>query len=365
VQSSSVIAVSSMPSLASRTAWVESLSPWPEEFGLERMRALVQRLGHPERRYPAIHVVGTNGKSTATRAIAALLRSEGRRAGAYTSPHVSGWAERIWVDGGEAAFEQAVARIQPEAEAVGATQFEVLTAAALAEFAAQEVDVAVVEAGLGGRLDATNVVDAEIVLLTNVSLEHTEVLGETREEIAKEKLAVAHSARVVVVADNEFDHLIPNSAKIVRGGAREAAEAFLDRPIEGGVDVSLAGRFEQRPGGEVWDGAHTPEAADWLLERLPRRDYVVCLSILRDKDVDALLERFSRAGRTAVVTTSSNPRALDVDELAAKARSHFATVETVREPQGAHARAAELGTPLVTGSLYLLADLYRAEEQQP
>ena len=195
----------SAASAGSATDWVASLSPWPEEFGLDRMRELLDRLGHPERRYAAIHVVGTNGKSTATRTIAALLQAEGRRAGAYTSPHVSGWAERIWVNGAEADFERAVARVRPDAVAAGATQFEALTAAALLEFAEREVEVAVVEAGLGGRLDATNVVDAEIVLLTNVSLEHTEVLGDTTEQIAREKLAVAHAARVVVLPDNHYE----------------------------------------------------------------------------------------------------------------------------------------------------------------
>ena len=353
-----------MPSLASATACVESLSPWPEEFGLERMRALLDRLGNPERRYPAIHVVGTNGKSTATRTIAALLRAEGRRAGAYTSPHVRGWSERIWVDGDEADFERAVARIKPDAESVGATQFEALTAAALVEFAERDVDVAVVEAGLGGRLDATNVVDAAVVLLTNVSLEHTDVLGETTEQIAKEKLAVAHAARVVVVPDNRLDDLIPKSAEIVKGGPREAAEAFLGRTIAGDVPVSLAGRFDERPEGELWDGAHTPEAADWLLERLPGRDYVLCVSILRDKDADGLLERLSRVGRTLVATQSSNARALDADDLAERSRRWFPEVEAVADPVAAVARARELGTPLVTGSLYLLADLYRAEEHE-
>ena len=101
-------------------------------------------------------------------------------------------------------FERAVARVREPAEELGATQFEALTAAALAEFAEADVDVAVVEAGLGGRLDATNVVDAPVVLLTNVALEHTEVLGETLEQIAKEKLAVAHAARVVVMSDNTY-----------------------------------------------------------------------------------------------------------------------------------------------------------------
>ena len=210
------------------TDWVASLDPWPEEFGLDRMRALLAALGDPQRAFPSIHVVGTNGKSTATRTIAELLRAEGLRAGAYTSPHVSGWHERLDCD--PASFERAVARVRGSAEQLGATQFEVLTAAALAEFAEAGVDVAVVEAGLGGRLDATNVVDAPVVQLTNVALEHTEVLGDTPEEIAKEKLAVAHAARVVVMSDNTFEHLVPAGATAVVGGAKEAAEAFLERP---------------------------------------------------------------------------------------------------------------------------------------
>src|SRR5688572_4838357 len=148
-----------MPSRAEHTAWLASLSPWPAEFGLGRMRALLASLGDPDPQlaYPAIHVVGTNGKSTATRTIEALLLAEGLSVGATVSPHVRSWAERITVDGVEADFEAAVARVRPEAELQGATQFETLCAAAFAEFAAREVEVAVVEAGLGGRLDATNV----------------------------------------------------------------------------------------------------------------------------------------------------------------------------------------------------------------
>ncbi|MGH3104538.1 MAG: Mur ligase family protein, partial [Gaiellaceae bacterium] len=186
--------------------WVASLSPWPEVFGLERMRSLLAELGDPQLAYPAVHVVGTNGKSTATRTVEELLRAEGLRVGAYLSPHVTGWGERIRVDGGEADFERAIARVRPHAE--GATQFEVLTAAALAEFAAAEVDAAVVEAGLGGRLDATNVLAARVVLLTNVALEHTAVLGETREAIAAEKLAVVAPGATAVLPDREFDGLV-------------------------------------------------------------------------------------------------------------------------------------------------------------
>jgi dihydrofolate synthase / folylpolyglutamate synthase len=324
------------------------------------MRSLLTRLDAPQTAYPAVHVVGTNGKSTATRTIAELLRGEGLRVGAYTSPHVAGWHERLDCD--EAGFERAVARVRGPAEELGSTQFEVLTAAALLEFAAQGVDVAVVEAGLGGRLDATNVIDAEVVLLTNVALEHTDVLGETLEEIAQEKLAVAHAARVVVMSDNMFEGLVPSDAAIVLGGAREAAEAFLGRKIEHDAEVSLAGRLEHRED-EVRDGAHTPEAVDWLLARIPARDYVLCVSILREKRVDELLERLGRAGSTFVATSSSNSRALSAKELAARAEAHFSEVVAVPNPRKALARAHTYGrTVLVTGSLYLLADLHAREE---
>ena len=346
----------SATSPASATEWVASLSPWPEEFGLDRMRALLVRLGNPQSSYRSIHVVGTNGKSTATRTIAVLLRREGLRAGAYTSPHVAGWHERLDCDA--VSFERAVARIRDAAEELEATQFEALTAAALLDFAERDVDVAVVEAGLGGRLDATNVIDAEVVLLTNVALEHTEVLGDTREEIAREKLAVAHAARVVVRSDNTFDDLVPGDPELVDGGANEAAAAFLGSPIEHDVATSLPGRLEHRDG-EIWDGAHTPEAVDWLLARIPVHDYALCVSILEDKRIDELLERLGRSGSTLIATRSSNPRALSAKDLAARAEPHFAEVQAVPDPRKALTRARATGRPvLVTGSLYLLADLY-------
>ena len=303
------------------------------------MRELLDRLGHPERRYAAIHVVGTNGKSTATRTIAALLQAEGRRAGAYTSPHVSGWAERIWVDGAEADFERAVARIRRDAEAVAATQFEALTAAALLEFAERDVDVAVIEAGLGGRLDATNVVDAEIVLLTNVSLEHTEVLGDTTEQIAKEKLAVAHAAKIVVLSDNQYADLIPKSAEIVTGDARKAAEIFLGHEARAQPNITLPGRLERR-GRELWDGAHTPAATAWLRERIDEPVEVVVASILADKDADAMLEDLAALAPRFVATTSDNPRALPADQLAARAEPRFAACRgRARSAPRAHACA--------------------------
>ena len=343
---------------ATSTDWVASLSPWPEEFGLGTVQALLDELGHPEREFASIHVVGTNGKSTATRTIAALLRAEALDVGAYTSPHVAGWHERL--DSDPETFESAVTRVRPAAERLHATQFETLTAAALAEFAKRGVDAAVVEAGLGGRLDATNVLDARVVLLTNVGLEHTDLLGETREQIAREKLAVAKPGAIVILPDDEWRGLVPD--KDVRlGGARAAAEAFLGRPVGPDPELSLPGRFEWRGADELRDGAHTPEGVDWLLTRLPRNDWVVVASILADKDADGVLERLSRAGRTLIATRSSNPRALTEKELAVRAEPYFEQVESHADPGEALRRARELGPVLVTGSLYLLADLSAAE----
>jgi dihydrofolate synthase / folylpolyglutamate synthase len=347
----------------SAVEWLDSMSPWPRDgFGLERMRQLLGLLGDPQLAYPSVHVVGTNGKSTATVTIEQLLLSEGLSVGSTISPHVLGWSERIRLDGVEADFEAAVACVRPSAEELDATQFEAVTAAALAAFAEAHVDVAVVEAGLGGRHDATNVLRTRVVLLTNVGLEHTDVLGDTLEAIAIEKLAVAPEDAIVVLPDDTYEHLVPGR-EIRLGGAREAAEAFVGHAISADPPVVLPGRFERRVG-EIRDGAHNPGGARHLVDQLDRDDFTVVASILRDKDVDAMLATLRRAGTRFVATASSSPRALAADELARLARTHFEHVEVVDEPVAAVARAHDLGDPvLVTGSLYLLGDLAQAEQR--
>ena len=351
--------------MPSQAEWIESLSPWPEEFGLGRMRALLTELGEPQRAYPAIHVVGTNGKSTATRRAAAFLAREGLLVGAYTSPHVSGWSERIQSDGEDADFETAIGRVRAAAEQIGATQFETLTAAALAEFAAVGVDVAVVEAGLGGRLDATNVLDARVVVLTNVSFDHTDVLGDTREQIAKEKLAVVTPGATVVLGKPEWEELAREfgAAQIVHAGdvGRAAAEAFLGRELGGEVEAGLPGRLEFS-GDDVFAGAHNPAGVEWLVARLPRDDYVICAAILADKDAHSMVETLGRVGSSFVATETEIERTLAADELAHLAREFFADVESVPDATTALDRARERVRPgggvLVTGSLYLLRDLF-------
>ncbi len=354
--------------------WIASLSPWPSEgFGLERMRALLTELDDPQTRYPAVHVVGTNGKSTTTRLTEALLADAGVSVGAYLSPHVRGWSERIRIGGREADFERAVARVQPSAVALGATQFESLTAAALVAFAEADVDVAVVEAGLGGRHDATNVLDTRVVVLTNVALDHMDVLGETREAIAVEKLAVVRPGSVVVLGDAEWerDAVATGASSVVVAGASNlalaaaAAEAFLGRPVDlhAADDVALPGRLERRGEHplEIWDGAHNLAGVGYLLPRLPDREYVLLCSILSDKRPELMLEALSVLGGTLVATESANARSLQAGDLASRAEPYFRHVEPFPDPQAARARALEIagreGALVVTGSLYLLAEL--------
>jgi dihydrofolate synthase / folylpolyglutamate synthase len=324
------------------------------------MRALLAELGDPQDAYPAIHVVGTNGKSTAAVTIEQLLLSEGVSVGTTISPHVASWSERIRVDGEEADFEAAVGAVRPPAERAGATQFEIVTAAALLAFADAQVDAAVVEAGLGGRLDATNVLRTRVVLLTNVALDHTDVLGETREEIAEEKLAVVQEESIVVLPDEEWTHFA-DGRELRIGGPREAAEAFVGHRIAAEGRAELPGRFERRDA-EIRDGAHNPHGARFLVDRLPAANWTIVASILADKDADAMLRILREAGDRLVATRSSSPRALPAADVARLAAARFDHVEAIEAPVEALARAHELGEPvLVTGSLYLLGDLAEQE----
>jgi dihydrofolate synthase / folylpolyglutamate synthase len=356
----------------SATDWIAALSPWPADgFGLDRIRTLLAELGDPQTRYPAVHVVGTNGKSTTTRLTEALLADAGLAVGAYLSPHVRGWSERIRVRGEEADFERAVAAVRAAAERAGATQFEVLTAAALNAFAEAEVDVAVVEAGLGGRHDATNVLDARVVVLTNVALDHMDVLGDTREAIAAEKLAVVTPGAVVVLGEDEWKPLVADNTVVVTARSNlalavAAAEAVLGGPVDAHAaeGVALPGRLERRGERplEIWDGAHNIAGIGYLLPRLPDREYVVVASVLRDKRPAMIVEALSVLGDAFVATQSSNARAVPAGELAELAAGFFARVEVAAEPAAARRLALGLAGPdgavVVTGSLYLLGDLH-------
>ncbi|MEA2296909.1 MAG: dihydrofolate synthase / folylpolyglutamate synthase, partial [Solirubrobacteraceae bacterium] len=329
-----------------------SLELFGMRFGLERMRRLLTALGSPQATFRAVHVVGTNGKSSTTRFAAAMLEAHGVRAGAYLSPHLRSFAERIRIGDRDLPadeFGAVVERVAAAARKVERgldegdriTQFELLTAAAFCALAEGGVEVAAIEAGLGGRWDATNVLDAPVVVLTNVGLEHTRWLGPTVADIAAEKLAVVRPGAVLVLGDRqaevgalaaatgaevrpvgeELDVALP---RYQRRNAALAAEAV--RATLGSVDeallrsaasaVAVPGRF-QRVAEEpltIIDGAHNPAGMEALVEALPdavgSRPLVACVSILDDKDAAGMLRALLPLCSALVCTTSANPRSL-------------------------------------------------------
>jgi dihydrofolate synthase/folylpolyglutamate synthase len=404
-----------------------SLELFGMRFGLDRMRRLLTALGSPQEQFASIHVVGTNGKSSTVRMTAAILRRHGLRVGSYLSPHLVSFAERVRIDDADvsgAEFAAAIQRAAAAAEKVDrtapsddhVTQFELLTAAALDCFARAHVDVAVVEAGLGGRFDATNVLPSSVAVLTNVGLEHTRWLGPTVADIAREKLDVVESqATLIVGADLHPDALAlaeqtarerhatlrvapadPGAGLeiLARGPfqrrnftlAIEAARAFLERrtspPRElddaavraAAASTLVPGRFEvlaQRGGGAevVIDGAHNPGGLTALAEALggfvAGRRLVACLAVLDDKDATGMLRTLLPLCDAVVTTRAQTPRALPPATLASLCHQlgYTGTVEIVGEARAALERARTLAGPdgvaLATGSIYLIADLLR------
>jgi dihydrofolate synthase/folylpolyglutamate synthase len=406
---------------AGRAAWtVEdaeryllSLELFGMRFGLDRMRRLMTALDHPERRFDSIHVVGTNGKSSTVRMIAAILAAHGLRTGAYLSPHLLSFAERIRIDGADlepSAFAAAVQRAARAAELVNrslasgdeVTQFEALTAAAYSELAARGVEVAVIEAGLGGRYDATNVIPSKVQVVTSVGLEHTRWLGPTITDIAGEKLDVVQPGAVLVLGhglhpDAEAVAVRVASergAQIVRAGAdpgvpvaalgsfqrrnfalaRTAAEAYLgeldaDAVAAAASEVHVPGRLQVVDSEPLTllDGAHNPDGVAALAESLEeivggRQRVVAVVSILEDKDAAGMLKLLLPACDALVLTHSHNPRALPPPTLQSLAgQLHGPPSEVVGDAHAALARGRELagadGMVIATGSIYLVADL--------
>jgi dihydrofolate synthase/folylpolyglutamate synthase len=391
-----------------------SLELFGMRFGLERMRRLLTAMGAPQERFRAVHVVGTNGKSSTVRMTAALLEAHGVRTGSFLSPHLTTFAERIRI--GDADLEPDVFAAAVQRAAVAAakvdrtleegdrvTQFELITAAAFAEFARQGVDVAVVEAGLGGRHDATNVLGAPVAVLTNVGLEHTRWLGPTVRDIAREKLAVVAEGSTLVVGELDADaeeeardtaerqgarlvHALPAPdtallAAVLRGYQRTnflaaaAAAAALHGPLEPARVAEVAARVRV-PGRlqrvaeaplTIYDGAHNPSGMAALAAALPdavgERPLIAVISILDDKDANGMLRELLPSCAGLVCTASANPRALPAATLASLAgqTSLEGPIEVVADAHAAVARARELAGPdgavLATGSIYLIADL--------
>lgn len=413
-------------------------------LGLDRIARVLERLGHPERSFPSIHVAGTNGKGSTSAFLASILAERpGRRVGLYTSPHLARVNERVQIvekrrppgaigapgftpltDDALLLALQAVEEVAPDFGDL--TFFEVLTAGSLLALSRAGVDVAVIEAGIGAKLDATRMVDAEVSVLTDLSLEHTAILGATLEAIALDKAFVMRPGRPLVYAgstsavdavveaearrtgsavfrlDRELRALREPSGRLrfeLTGGAVREIELALAGPhqtrnallaaeaarlfdpaltaadiAQGLASAVWRGRFEriQRPGQPLLllDGAHNPQGIEALVQaliaegaRLPPRKHLV-FAALDDKDVASMLAPLLPQVDSVIVTRpEGQSRARDPQQLAALLPGALALEPVSAALAEAETRArADGGFVLVAGSLYLVGEVLRRIE---
>jgi dihydrofolate synthase/folylpolyglutamate synthase len=373
------------------------LARWPEtklEPSLDRITRLMELLGDPQRTYRSVHITGTNGKTSTARMVEALLAASGLRTGRFTSPHLTSIRERISVGEetiSKPCFLSAYETVREHAATVDAAMphplsfFEMTVAMAYRAFHDASVDVAVVEVGMGGRWDATNVIDADVGVVLPVDLDHTEYLGTTAATIAREKVGIIKSGSVAVSARQTEDvaEVLRTRAQAV--GARllsqgdgfallrrsvvqdgqviavrglyghygdvplalrgrhqaenaacaiAAAEAVLGERLplsavqEGLGRVASPGRFDVRPGtpSVILDAAHNPHGARAVVEslsELPQRRAIAVVAAMADKDVSGLLSELEPVIDVVICTRNSSVRSLSPGRLASAARSIF------------------------------------------
>ncbi|MBN2575556.1 MAG: bifunctional folylpolyglutamate synthase/dihydrofolate synthase [Deltaproteobacteria bacterium] len=376
-------------------------------LGLERVRLALQRLGAPERRLPAVHIAGTNGKGSVAAMVEAILRRSGARTGLFTSPHLVRFTERIRIDGVEvdgdhlATLDEAVA-----GTLVPLTYFEVATVLALLAFAEAGVEVAILETGLGGRLDATSVCRPLACAITSIALDHEAILGDTLAQIAFEKAGIAKpgvplflgplpaeaAARIVEVASTvgaplccagvdyppaigapalAGAHQLVNAALAValsRAAARTCGRTLGEAQVLAGLaGVCWPGRLEQIAPDVLLDCAHNVEGARALaaaLPEAPRR--LLVTSVVRDKNAAAMLDALAPHFDLVIATRSPSERAMEAERLAGlvpRTRAGDRQVASREDPFAALVEARHEaarvagGQVVVAGSIFLVGAL--------
>jgi dihydrofolate synthase/folylpolyglutamate synthase len=361
--------------------------------GLDAIRGTCAALGDPQKSFSAIHIAGTNGKGAACAMLDAALRASGLRVGRYTSPHLVKLNERFFLDGAPigddvlSAAAEKVAKVAP----ADLTFFEALTAVAFLVYADAKVDYAVLETGLGGRLDATNVCVPELCVITRIGLDHCDWLGDTVEKIASEKAGIIKPHVPVVLGEN-----LPEVRAVVEARAKEVGAPFFYAPdvasaadvprdfplagtfnrenavtalaalkvlgkgdARGFADVVWPGRF-QRVGNFIVDGAHNPPAARALAAALRELNLSEPLTLIAgfcgDKDVGEVLSILAPFVKKGRAVRTNNPRSLTAEETAEKMRA--AGIDAVASPSLAAAIRSAASDPraLICGSLFLAGE---------
>jgi dihydrofolate synthase / folylpolyglutamate synthase len=391
-------------------------------FGLERTHALLNAAGDPHRASPVIHVAGTNGKGSSLATAEALLRGHGLRVGRYTSPHLVDFRERMLVDGAPIAAEEVIAFVErwtPVVEDLGATFFEATTVMAFDYFARAQVDVALIETGLGGRLDSTNVVDPVAAGVTNIGWDHMEYLGHSLDAIAREKAGIFKPGRPAVIGELSdslrlvlrekaaaarapvfcvAEHVSVNDIEVTPQGTSATIEMFGQRrrlrtPLTGRhqaynlaftllllhaagprfrfsleqaepyvANVTLPGRF-QRVGRYVFDVAHNADGARVLAETLravaPPRPIRVLFCALKDKEWRDMLTTLSPVVDDFVLTdapTAPASRRWNLEEAGAFLRHIGAAGQVAWTFDEALRLVEDAETVVVTGSFHTVGD---------
>ncbi len=379
--------------------WLDSLQASGIRPGLSRMRTFLRALRHPERGYPSIIVAGTNGKGSTSATLASILNTSGYRTGLYTSPHLVRLHER-WTIGGEEVDDESLVRaietLRSAAGDVGITPtyFEALTLLAFIAFADAKCEIAVLEVGMGGRLDATNVVRPIAALITPVGLDHTEFLGNTIRKIAAEKAGVIHRGAIVLTSNDDpvvlevirkraakfaspFHHVTESHATPLAGAFQERNAALAVRAadelrpvlpkitaasIERGVAATRwRGRLEkfERGGKGIWiDGGHNAHAIRAVLPFIAKRippPRLLVFGIMSDKDVADVTALLFPLFESIIATEPYPPRSVPADDLIARAQrmSIDATAEPKPSRAIAHALASGYRSIVIAGSLYL------------
>jgi dihydrofolate synthase/folylpolyglutamate synthase len=400
-------------------AYLESLRPARIWLGLERVAEVLSKLGHPERAFPVVHVAGTNGKGSTCAMVAAGLRQAGLLTGLYTSPHLTRFQERIAVDGqpiDDGSLCEGVARIRQAAEQIPLTYFEFVTALALLYFQTRGVSAAVLETGLGGRLDATNVVRPIATGISALALDHTQILGPTLGDIAREKAGIFKSGVPCAVSQPP-----PEAWPAIAERAKEmGAPLWLegrDFSLSGGcylgprwrldgVEVGLLGPHQMRNGAlalallelcsaslpvtpeaareglrrVIWpgrlevlstsgitvvlDGAHNPQGAEALASSFqglwPGRPLTLIFGILEDKDVASMIRALFPLARRVLLVAPPTERARSPETYRSEAESHCREVRIATSVGAALEQALASALPEevvgVCGSLYLVGE---------
>lgn len=385
-------------------AWQESLHPRAIDLGLERVRQVAGRLGVGKFTIPVVTVAGTNGKGSCVAMLDAILRAGGYRVGAFTSPHLIRYNERIRIDGREitdAGLIDAFARIDAARGAVSLTFFEFNTLAALLAFQDAALDAVILEVGLGGRLDAVNIVDADVALLTSIGLDHCDWLGGTLEAIGREKAGIFRAGHPAVLGSRQVPDSVREYARRIGAPLREPDIDFatgrgdLPRPalpgahqlenaaavlaviealrerlpvtreaiVAGLRNVELPGRFQCVPGTPEWilDVAHNPDAAERLsqtLATLPARGRTMAVvGILKDKDAPAIVAPLRAGVAEWIAVDLPGPRGLTGLQLreacGAAGDAHWSTAPSVAAAcQRAQQGAGEGDRVVVFGSFF-------------